>query len=89
MPPDFTKKATDYCKANNFDGYIHMGCHLGANADDEKAFTADALLITKQCGVIVFDFPQDATDSREWFNFIIRAVRPLLWGYKAHIDFQN
>ncbi len=68
MPTDFVEKVTDYCNANGFEGYIHLGCPLGANADDEKAFTADALLITKQCGVIVFDFPQDAADKQKILN---------------------
>lgn len=65
MPSDFIKKVTDYCKANEFDGYIHLGCPLGANADDEKSFTADALLVTKQCGVIIFVFPQDITSKQK------------------------
>lgn len=67
MPPDFIEQVVKYCKSNDFDGYLHIGCPLGADADDEATFTADALLITKQCGVIVFAFPQDvANEQKIW-----------------------
>lgn len=47
LPSDFIKKVTAYCNANEFNGYIYLGCPFGANAVDEKSFTADELLVTK------------------------------------------
>lgn len=63
MPKNFVDIIEKYFNENPDEGYIHLGCPLGVNAEDK--ITADALLVTKKCGVIVFIFHENLNDLNQ------------------------
>lgn len=60
MPETFVSCIENFFSDKNDSGYMHLGCPLGVNADNK--ITADALLVTKNCGVIVFIFHENLND---------------------------